>query len=358
MVPGRRGALRSPLSAVRGDRASASSRRSSRSARRGELHPAVVLEHRLRLDGEGDVVGEGRCRRLGRRRAARDRAKRVAQPRVGRQLAAREPALDRGVVDHEAVVEGLVALGVHRPHGRLGVLRDRRAGAREAGVACDAELAARLLRRADREVEHLEGQPLADQGQRRSERVVVPLRHDDVRVRAMDDLHLGVERVGEVGGRPAPDRHPLVEGTPVVRPGNEVPPEAAERPEPRRHGGEDVAERAVARPPELVRVAVDHPVRAVLGCRQARHAGHPVRLPELLGLLADQGQPAVAREPLEDLGRPVARAVVGDDDVVDAEREVVREVRLDDVRLVADEEREDDPHRPRRSRRRSARSAR
>ena len=40
------------------------------------------------------------------------------------------------------------------------------------------------------------------------------------------------------------------------------------------------------------------------------------------------------------------------------EREVVREGRLDDVRLVADEEREDDPHRPRRSRRRSARSAR
>ena len=56
---------------------------------------------------------------------------------------------------------------------------------------------------------------------------------------------------------------------------------------------------------------------------------------------------SLARVALEDLGRPVLRAVVGRDDEVDAGVEVERDLRVDDVGLVADEERHDELHRRR-----------
>src|SRR6185312_3345508 len=61
--------------------------------------------------------------------------------------------------------------------------------------------------------------------------------------------------------------------------------------------------------------------------------------------LADEAQPACPLVPLEDLGRPVGRRVVHRDDLVDAGVQVVRELRVDDVRLVADEQRHHHPHR-------------
>ncbi len=56
----------------------------------------------------------------------------------------------------------------------------------------------------------------------------------------------------------------------------------------------------------------------------------------------------LARVALEDLGRPVLRAVVRRDDEVDAGVQVKRDLRIDDVRLVANEERHDELHRSRR----------
>ena len=52
-------------------------------------------------------------------------------------------------------------------------------------------------------MENLERKPFADERQRRAQRIVVPLRHDDARVRAVHDIHLRVEgvREGDVGGR-------------------------------------------------------------------------------------------------------------------------------------------------------------
>ena len=72
-----------------------------------------------------------------------------------------------------------------------------------------------------------------------------------------------------------------------------------------------------ARPPELVGVRVDDPVRTELRRREARHPRHPLRLAQILARLADQMQVTVLLVPLEDLRRAVLRAVVGGDDVVD-----------------------------------------
>ncbi len=64
----------------------------------------------------------------------------------------------------------------------------------------------------------------------------------------------------------------------------------------------------------------------------------------------------LAREPLEDVGRPVLRAVVGRDHEVGARVQVKREPRLDDVGLVSREQCHDERHR-RGSLRRPARRA-
>ena len=111
------------------------------------------------------------------------------------------------------------------------------------------------------------------------------------------------------------------------------------------HGGEHVGQRRAARPPELVSIGVDHPVGPVVGGREPRHARHPFVLTEVLAGLADQVDVAGARVPLEHLGRPVLRAVVGRDDEVGACVQVEREPGVDDVSLVAREERHDQLHR-------------
>ena len=111
------------------------------------------------------------------------------------------------------------------------------------------------------------------------------------------------------------------------------------------NGREQLAEVASPRPPELVGVGVEDPVRAELGRREARHARHPLALAKVVARLADQMQVSLARVALEDLGRSVLGAVVGRDDEVDAGVQVERDLRVDDVRLVADEERHDELHR-------------
>ena len=144
--------------------------------------------------------------------------------------------------------------------------------------------------------------------------------------------------------RAEPRRHPLREEPVVVGPRDEVPPDAPHRPEPGRDGGEELLQVATASQPELVRIRIEHPVGTEGGGGEARHARDPLALPEVVAGLADQVEHAVARVPLEDLRRRVLRPVVGRDDEVDARLQVVRDLRIDDVGLVAREEGHDELH--------------
>jgi hypothetical protein len=84
----------------------------------------------------------------------------------------------------------------------------------------------------------------------------------------------------------------------------------------------------------------------MLGHGETRHPSGPVDLvgAELGRLVPDHVGQAGLGVALQDLRRPVDRRVVGDDEEVDAERAVVAQVVLDDVRLVADLERHDQAH--------------
>src|SRR5207245_3697368 len=106
------------------------------------------------------------------------------------------------------------------------------------------------------------------------------------------------------------DGHPFAERCGGIRSQDEVPPGAADRSEAGGNRGKYVPERADPRPPELVRVAVDHPVRPELRCRQARHPGHPFGLPVRRAQLTDELEMPLALVPLENLRRRVAIAVI------------------------------------------------
>ena len=104
---------------------------------------------------------------------------------------------------------------------------------------------------------------------------------------------------------------------------------------------ESVLQRAGVRDPELVGVSVDDPVGAVLGpCKP----GHPcVARPALVHLSrlppGMRSSCPVALIRVEDLRRPVARVMIRDDHEVDTGVQVVRDLCVDDVDLVADNER-------------------
>ena len=115
------------------------------------------------------------------------------------------------------------------------------------------------------------------------------------RVSAMGDLLVGVEDrllVAGMGGSGEADDHPLGEERAVVGPRQEVSPAAADDAEPVGDRRQHVLQRAPARPPELVRVRVDHPVRAVLGGGQARHPRDPLVLPHVVARLPHEPQDA------------------------------------------------------------------
>ncbi len=145
-------------------------------------------------------------------------------------------------------------------------------------------------------------------------------------------------RSGETQG------HPLRKRPTVVRDGNERPGDGVHNPVPLRNRRQHVLQRAAARPPELVGVAQEHPVGAVLGGRKTRHARHPRSLTDPFTLLADQANVALPLVGLEDLSRTVARAVVRSQDEIHPRVEMKRDVSVDDVRFVAAEERHDELH--------------
>ena len=82
---------------------------------------------------------------------------------------------------------------------------------------------------------------------------------------------------------------------------------------------------------------------SMLRLRQPRHTRPPRALAHLVPL-EDPAEVAVSRIRLEDVGRAVTRVVVGRDDEVDAGVQVVGDLGVDDVDLVADEERLDELH--------------
>ena len=112
----------------------------------------------------------------------------------------------------------------------------------------------------------------------------------------------------------------------------------------RRARGEQLLQRRAAGEPELVGVGVDDPVGAEVRRGEPRHPRDPLALAQVVARLADQVEHAVARVALEDLRRLVLGAVVRRDDEIDACAEVVRDLRVDDVGLVADEEGHDELH--------------
>ncbi len=88
-----------------------------------------------------------------------------------------------------------------------------------------------------------------------------------------------------------------------------LPPERTDDPVTARDRVKELVKAAVARPPELVRVAVDHPVGAMLGGGEARHAGHPVGLAHLL--VRPRGSPGRGRPARAPRARPRCRRPTG-----------------------------------------------
>ncbi len=166
-------------------------------------------------------------------------------------------------------------------------------------------------------------------------------------VGAVDELAEGTPRAPRVvdrGLRGEAQRHPLPPGRPVVGNRDEVADERLDDAVAERDRAEHRRKIAAARPPELVDVARDDPVRPVLGGGHPRHSREPLALEKRAVRHAEQANPALGLVPREDVLRPVRRRVVGDDHEVDARGEVEREVLLDDVALVPDDQGHDDLH--------------
>ena len=168
----------------------------------------------------------------------------------------------------------------------------------------------------------------------------------DARVGSMADLQMRT-----IGTRGVVDRdrwrdpycHPLDEGDVILRERGEVSTEGEDHSVRLRDRREEPLERRAARHPELVRVGIDHPVGGVLGGCEPRHVCPPWTVVHL-ALHRDAAQVPIADESLEDVGCAVDRLVVGRDHEVDTGVQVVSDLRVDDVRLIADEKCLDDFH--------------
>ena len=118
---------------------------------------------------------------------------------------------------------------------------------------------------------------------------------------------------------------------------------------------EHVLQRAAARPPELVGVTVDDPVRAELGGREPRHARHPLALAQPLGRLADQMERHPRARTRSRISVVPSRELLSVAMTKSATGiQVERDLRVDDVCLVAREDGEDEPSSPQQLLRRAA----
>jgi len=164
--------------------------------------------------------------------------------------------------------------------------------------------------------------------------------HHDVRIGAVSHFGL-VARPGLA------NRQPVRERAGAVRAADELAAGGDQNPVALVHRGEDLVERALDRPPELVGVGMDDPVRSEVSGGHAGHVRHPLRaLLAVVGVRrAHDGEQAGIRVAGEDVHSLVGGAVVGDDEVVDPQRVVEAQVVLEHVPLVPDLERHDDADR-------------
>ena len=188
-------------------------------------------------------------------------------------------------------------------------------------------------------MQHLERMPGAERLESGASRVVVPRLDLDLGVRTVSDLLVGVEDrrlVARISGRRKANGHALREERLVVGSGQEVPPAPPDD--------------AVTRSGTVARTSFSEPPRghqnssaSALSTQSApcsvggepRHPRHPLVLAHVVTFLAEEPQASGALVPLEDLGRAVARGLSVAIDEIDARVQVVRDLGVDDVRLVA-----------------------
>src|SRR4029077_16387317 len=161
----------------------------------------------------------------------------------------------------------------------------------------------------DRKVKDFERYPVAQQRKPLALDVVIASPNGRPGGRAMSDFRIGAIWIGWIKCPRAAKDHPLLESLVHVRPEHEVTPGAANGAVARRQGLEDVAQRAVVRPPEFVGIGVDHPVGAEPRRRKPGHPRHPFGLQEGLSWLSGQVKQAVPLVTLQNLGRSVFGAM-------------------------------------------------
>ena len=94
---------------------------------------------------------------------------------------------------------------------------------------------------------------------------------------------------------------------------------------------------------------MEDPLGLVLGGGKPTHLAGPPHLvgAQLASLIPDHMRQPGGGVSVEDLRGPVGRAVICDDEEIDAQGSVKPQVVLDDVRFVADLQGHDQPHRGR-----------
>src|SRR5262249_53453626 len=165
-----------------------------------------------------------------------------------------------------------------------------------------------LTRRAQREMEDLDGVPTPQRFEADAVRVVVPGLDRHVEPGAMRDLLMSMKDrrlVTWMRRLAQTNRHALCEETIVGRPRNEVPPAPTDDPVALGHEAENILERTRPRPPELIRIRIDDPVCLEVGGGEPRHPRDPFPLPHVVAWLADQVETAQPRVALQYLGGPV-----------------------------------------------------
>src|SRR6266511_6342209 len=149
-------------------------------------------------------------------------------------------------------------------------------------------LLSEVVQRANGKVEHVDRVPARNRVEALSQRTMVTGHDRYLRVRTVHRLEARAVRAVVLGTWIADaDGHPFGEEVIAVRARREVTPHAAHAPVARRHRREDLLEGTATRPPELVRIAVDDPVRPELGRGAACHSRDPLRLLQLTVVVRD-----------------------------------------------------------------------
>jgi hypothetical protein len=272
------------------------------------------------------------------RLAFANRAERVAQAIVDGERTACESFGEGSVVDEKALVY-LFGPAVAVRLVRETVNAGWRDAARDHRGPTPPVLLLALLHGANRKMKHVDGIPAVQRTQGRLDRMAAVVERD-IPIGAVCDERPRAERIVLLEARIAdPDRHPLCEEVGDFRSRDEVAHHGVHAPKLWRDSREDLLQRPAARPPELIRVGADDPVGTVVRRGETRHLRDPLTLLEVIEVrLLNQVQHAVGGVRLEDVRCAVGGAVVHCDDEVDAGVQVKRQHRVDNVRLIAEEE--------------------